>query len=60
MGGHGGQSAQLLAKIIIACITNRRVYFDILLLMKDLSSGSFWFQRRKKVKSCSLRGYIDL
>lgn len=53
MGGHGGQRALLSAKIVIACVTNRRVHFDVLLLMKNLSVKISWVARKGKVKSYS-------
>lgn len=45
---HGEKSTLLSAKIVVACITSRRVYFDLLLLMKDLLSARIILVSRKE------------
>lgn len=60
MGGHGGQTALISAKIVIVRVTNRRVHFDMLPLMKNVSVKISWVARKGKIKSYSKRECIDL
>lgn len=53
MGGHGGQTALVSAKIVIIRVANRRVHFDMLPLMKNLSVKISWVARKGKTKSYS-------
>lgn len=48
MGGHGAQTALISAKIVIARVTNRRVHFDMLLLIKMYQLRSAGLQERGK------------
>lgn len=53
MGGHGGQTALVSAKIVIIRVANRRVHYDMLPLMKNLSVKISWVARKGKTKSYS-------